>query len=710
MRSIMTIILAFVLLCPAIGQDIKKQEAKEYFLHQRYGDALAVLSSARNLVRTDREAKFLLAISHYQLNGLEEARTLFTELTEQEKEAYPECWLYLGKIYHAQHQFGKAAKYYKDYLRRIKSNHANRKMVWDAISRCAAGMRVQFQKAEIVVENMGPSVNTDGDEFAPILSPNHSDKLYFSSIRAGNTGGARNKNGLPDRRLGQHYSDMFSCELSGGLWSKVKAMPYLLNSPKHEVLLDFNADGSVLYYYKGWQQENGQIYVDTFRKMEERRLSSDPFSGPINPSWGDGQPYFVNDTLVYFSSRRPGGYGGLDIYKASYSNGSWEEPQNLGSNINTAYDECTPFLARDGRTLYFSSNQSQRSIGGLDVLKAVYNDQSERWTVPENVGIPINSAADDAYFRIAKDGYTAYFSSARKDGYGERDIYIGYFNSFLPEMEIPIVNYNPVNSPSKKQQTITQVSPNLADEPDEYETEEDRIVEAEALKPNIFRPIYFDEPNASLNLATRLQLNEVAGLMKEHEGLQLIITAFNTQSGTRGHSIFKAVEKAEEAAEYLAGQGVKSSSIFVRGAHAEADEAKKEGISLNFSFFKPEGFPESIVLPDLESGLASAVPNHVLNDNLIYKVQIFSLRGSSDASILENHPHAMVEKTDGVGYYRYTLGAYTNYEEAEAFRKKMVSLRQSSAFVVPYIYGLRANKMIARRNIINFPNLKNYAE
>ncbi|MCG8327806.1 MAG: hypothetical protein MI974_08990 [Chitinophagales bacterium] len=720
MRYLITLSLLFFLLPFAEAQEIKKQEAKEYFLHQRYSDALAVLNSARTLVRSDNEAKFLKAICHYQVNELDQSRTIFKSLIQNDREAYPECWLYMGKIYHAMHQFEKAASHYKDYLRRIKNNHPNRAMVRDAISRCATGMRLQFKQSKVIVENMGGQVNTPSDEFAPVVSPNFGKKLYFSSIRSSNMGGARNNTGMPDNRLGKYYSDLYSCELSNTGWGDVKAMPYLINSPQHEVLLDFSANGSVLYYFKGWTKEKGQIYVDTFRRMEERHLSSDPFQGPLSSALGDGQPYFVNDELVYFASNRPGGYGGMDIYVAIKEDGRWGAPKNLGPTINTPYDETSPFLARDKRTLYFSTNNSQRSMGGLDIVKVVYNKQADRWTVPENVGTPINSAADDAYFRISKDGFTAYFSSARKDGYGQRDIYVAYFSSFLPEMELPLATYSPppANEPAQLQQTTTQAVVDVAVAPQPYGTTTTEpvstndppvVTNAQVQTTNLFDPVYLTNSNAPLSKEAYGQLLDIADYLKKYDDLQLIITAFSASDAAVGVSIFNGIKKAEEVADYLISKGVDPGAIFMRSAQVEKDKLSTGVMSLNYSFFKPEDFPEEITLPDLEVDLSSSVPQHELNKNLIYKVQVFSLGGASKSGMLTNYPNAMVEKMHGVKYYRYTLGAFQFFDEADAFRKKLAAKEARSAFVVPYIYGLRADKMMARRHIIHFPDLQNYA-
>lgn len=708
-KSILTLI-ACVALAAAQGQGIRKQEAKEFFAHQHYAEALSALSSDPALVKTDPEARFLLAVCHYQLNHLNEAENILQGLARQDKAPYPECWLYLGKIYHAMHQFGKAADYYKEYLRHARPSHPNRQMIWDDIRRCANGMEWQYRQTEVAVENMGPAVNTENDEFAPIVSPNFSNKLYFSSIRKGNIGGSRNNNGLPDSRLGHYASDMFSCEAQGGSnWGQVKAMHYLLNSPQHEVLLDFNSDGSALYYFKGNAPETGQIYVDTFRKMEQRSLSTDPFIGPISPRIGDGTPYFANDTLLYFSSRRPGGYGGLDLYYATYSDGKWTAPKNLGPVVNTPYDETTPFLARDGRTLYFSSNHPYRSLGGLDVLKTVYNASAKRWTEPENLGLPVNSAGDDAYFRIGKDGFTAYFSSSRKDGYGLRDLYLAYFQNFLPEMELP-ATYQFSSSIGPKievEESISQSQKDLASEPLAPSGAEGPE-EAPVAAANRFAPLYFGQEEEGLSPDDELQLKQIAEDLKAFPGLQLAITAFCTEPQSLSKRLFSGVKKAELAADYLMQQGVDGNAIFMRSVDAGDASLKKGHYGLEFSFLKPQEFPAETLLPSLESGLAPAVPGHNSHRNLLYKVQVFSLSGPYKGSLIEQYPDAMVEKSPNLAYYRYTLGAFSTFAEAEAFRQKLIGAGQKSAFVASYIYGIRADRAIARKYILQFPDLQNF--
>ncbi|MDX1940186.1 MAG: tetratricopeptide repeat protein, partial [Saprospiraceae bacterium] len=341
-----------------------KRRAKEFFTFNRYEDALKTLRNSRNLSRNDEEGRFLIALCLYHLNQLDEAADILNNLVANEKTLYPECWFYLGKIFHARHQFAEAGRYYKAYLKNIAPNDPNRRMVVDIIRRCANGQQYQYKLPEAYVENLGSQVNTFYDEFTPVLSVTYDDRLYFSSSREGSMGGKRNPQGAPDERFGQYFSDMYFCENEKGTWTSVQPMPIQMNSPRHEVLLDFNKEGTALIYFKGSELNIGEILVDTFRQSENRVLSSDPFVSPIDTRSGDQSPFFYNDTLILFASSRPGGYGGYDLYKISFKNNRWTTPQNLGSSVNTAYDETSPFLARDGKTLYFSSNYAERSIGG----------------------------------------------------------------------------------------------------------------------------------------------------------------------------------------------------------------------------------------------------------------------------------------------------------------------------------------------------------
>ncbi|MBS1912415.1 MAG: OmpA family protein [Bacteroidetes bacterium] len=141
----------------------------------------------------------------------------------------------------------------------------------------------------------------------------------------------------------------------------------------------------------------------------------------INSVFWDSEPCIAADgSILYFSSNRPGGLGGRDIWFCRRArDGSWDAPINAGEAINTAEDEVTPWLSPDNNTLFFSSN-GRPSLGGFDVFAAVMINGT---THVRHLGIPINSDHDDICFSLSSNGREAFMASNRPGGRGGFDIY-----------------------------------------------------------------------------------------------------------------------------------------------------------------------------------------------------------------------------------------------------------------------------------------------
>ncbi len=669
-----------------------KRRAKEFFAAGRYEDAIATLTNARELSRSDDESRFLLAICYFQVNEINESLTILKSLTENDKTPYPECWFYLAKIYHARHQFLDAALNYKMYLRHAPADVNVRRVVADMIRRCSNGQQLQYQTAKAFVENLGAPVNSKYDEFAPVLSPNYEDRIYFSAIREGNAGGKRNESGKPDERGGKYFSDMFFASNQDGVWSSVQSMPYQLNSPRHEVLLDFNKDGSALIYLKGLDLKKGEIIVDTFRQLEKRLVSADPLLAPVRPELGDESPFFYNDTLILFASSR-GGYGGLDIYKTALRKGKWITPENLGADINTPYDETTPFLSRDGRTLYFSSNYPERSIGGLDVFKAIFVPEINRWTEPQNLGLPINSAGDEEHFRLANDGFTGFLASNRKDGLGQRDLYIAYFNDYLAEQDLPALDLVFTKPPKADNNT----APNLP-LPTENTTPTRPNVQQTAIAEN--NTIYFNTITDVLTIGNQRILDEFGIEVANDPAQKLVLTAYALDAPTLSKGLFNAITYAEKVANYLVEKGIVPESIFMRGALPDGNATSTYG---KFAILL-----ETNAGSDFASkGETKPGYDPMLHEGLHYKIQIVSTKGEYKNELLQQFAHPMVEKTLTFEYLRYTVGAVKTFAEAQKLRQNVIAKGISGAFIVPYINGVRADAAQAKQYLSIYPDLHN---
>ena len=151
--------------------------------------------------------------------------------------------------------------------------------------------------------------------------------------------------------------------------------------------------------------------------------------------------------VMYFSSNRPGGFGGKDLYRViRFGNGDWSQPLNLGPTVNTPEDEDAPFFHANERTLYFSSRGHQ-NIGGYDIFKSEILDNGT-WTTPENMKYPINTVDDDIYFVLSEDEQQGFYSTERQDGSGDKDLYQVY----MPKEEnlMAIVKGEVTNSTSNR--------------------------------------------------------------------------------------------------------------------------------------------------------------------------------------------------------------------------------------------------------------------
>ncbi len=691
-------ILVFLICGIAISgmaQSSKKAQAQALFKNGKYADVISVLSGEKRLLRQDAESNFLLAVSYYQTNQLDASLDLLDRLIGNEKNVYPECWWFRGKVLHAQNKFDAAAFSYKNYLVNLKDNDPKRQMVIDAIRNCSNGMKYLYKPGLAEVDNLGPEVNTVYDEFAPVVSPNFSNKLYFSAVRPENMGAMRNESGQIDEIKGEKLSDIYLSEMTGGRWENVQSMGYLINSAANDVLLDFGIEGQTLLLFKGWTMNEGQILVDTFKQEDQRSVTTAPFISPINANSGDGMLFFANDTLVLFASNTLDGYGGYDLYKVAVHNNYWGEPINLGPDINTNYDEITPFLALDGRTLYYSSNNSYKSIGGFDILKSTYIPELDRWLEPKNLKVPINSANDDTHFRLNTDGTTAFFCSSRRDGYGKRDLYIAYFKKYLAEMEPPAqapVKVSGQQFPGKEQELSSlpqkqrdeenfQTSAQniaLAPEGEAAQHEKPEALGLSSVIPYTWETEVFDEGNFSI-----IQ-NKMAHLKTNPDSRLILTVETDTEKG-----LFDAIQLGEETGILFFNEGIPRKNVFIKAI----PNGKEKRLHLDI-LQDPSLQPRGMV--------------HPVNAPLCYKVQIVSVQKAYGGALLDAYEWPMIEKSFNGQYYRYTLGAFDRFAEAKNLRDEVRRKGAPDAYIVPYIHGFRMNSLEVRNYAAVYPDLKAY--
>jgi outer membrane protein OmpA-like peptidoglycan-associated protein len=320
---------------------------------------------------------------------------------------------FLGIAYQFNHNFEKAKECFLKYKATVTDKEERRK-VDRKIYECENGLEFLANPVPVQIDNLGPAINTAFPEYAPVISADDS-LLIFTSRRPGSTGGATDQSGL-------HFEDLYISKKTAEGWSTPQNMGFPVNTTTHEASVGISPDGTQLFIYK--DNGNGDIYVC---QLGQDQKWSRPVSvgNEINSvqSFENGACLSFDGKQLFFASNRAGGAGGNDIWVVEkQENGTWGKPTNLGQPINTEADEESPFLDLDGKTLYFSS-RSHKGMGGYDIFKSVFDEVSRKWSTPENLGYPINSADNDLYFILSGDGRYGYYASVKEGGYGDKDIY-----------------------------------------------------------------------------------------------------------------------------------------------------------------------------------------------------------------------------------------------------------------------------------------------
>jgi outer membrane protein OmpA-like peptidoglycan-associated protein len=290
------------------------------------------------------------------------------------------------------------------------------------------GKELEKTPVRVWVDNLGAAINSAAPEYAPLISTDET-LLIITSRRESNIGG------LKDESDNLPFEDVYYSRNSGGEWSPLKNIGEDVNTSGHDAGSGLSPDGNSLFVFRGDVKGGGDIYQSVYKGNEwskpkslYKTINTDAHESAAALSF-DGQSLF-------FISEKEGGFGGKDIYEAQWDaeKERWGEAKNLGPVVNSPYDEDGVYIHPDGTTLYFSS-EGHNLMGGNDIFYAEYDDG--RWKTPVNLGIPINTPDDDVFFSVAADGRTAYYSSDREEGYGEKDI---YRLTFLGPEKQPVLN------------------------------------------------------------------------------------------------------------------------------------------------------------------------------------------------------------------------------------------------------------------------------
>jgi len=472
-----------------------------------------VFAQSRQYGTTDKEAIKLYAEANQDIDShlYDDAITKLTKALEND-DKFIEAHAQVADLYSLKHFWGEAIKHYKKvallnadfnrgiylkmgeaevndaqyaaaipdlekYLTYPNATEQNRFFARKLIADCEFSIKAIQNPVPFKPVNMGPEINTANDEYLPVATADEGTLIFTRKIN--------------------NNEDFYRSLKKDGKWQNAVYLSNQINTPNfNEGAQSISQDGKYLFF-TGCNRPDGLGRCDIYISQKRGDDWSKPFdlSPPVNtPGWESQPSLSADGRTLYFVSNRKGGYGGYDIWKSRLTEKGWGEPENMGPNINTSFDEQSPFIHADDSTFYFCSN-GWPGLGSKDLFVSRLGKDG-KWQKPQNLGYPINSNGDENGLTINANGSYAFFASNNLSGYGGYDIYT---------FELPV---------SDRPRAVTYVKGNITDsrtkEPLEAQVE---IVD---LQKNI--PVYQDYSSANGDFLATLTSGKNYGLTISKNG------------------------------------------------------------------------------------------------------------------------------------------------------------------------------------------------
>ncbi len=493
-----------------------------------------------------------------------------------------------------------ASAYFSGNNAALAKDYEHQKKIKDSL----AGMPPLFE-----VKNL--EINSDKSDFGPAFYGN---KIVYAS----------SKNFSKDSKKNYSWNEQPFLELyvadrnlqNGSLYNDMLFLPKT-QTEFHDATVSFSPDLQWVYFStsnvrrknlinnnvgtNNFKISRGKFFNNNLTEKEDLKFSSVDYSV--------GHPHVTSDgKWLYFSSDMPGGYGGADLYRAAIaSDGSLGEPENLGENINTVLNDVFPFFVNNH--LYFAS-EGHFGYGGLDVFRSDYNLENNYFSLPKNLGTPINSTADDFAFILTPEETEGYFSSNRDGGKGDDDIYYftkkalcnqyvsGYVTNVRNQMPIAgatlkvylnsgesiiettsdNAGFYRVNVPCDVKIKFLVTKPGFNVEFGELKTTaknqdelrnvnfqlvryEDLIISVEEVEKIDINPIYFDYNKADITSKAEDELEKVLYAMNKFPEINIKIETHTDSRGNDAYNLDLSEQRAQSVLKYLLQKGITQERI-----------------------------------------------------------------------------------------------------------------------------------------------------
>ena len=491
------------------------------------------------------------------------------------------------------------------------------------IANCQFAIEAMKNPVKFQPVNLGPNVNSSWDESLASLTADNGTIVYTVN---------RPKDDKTICAFCLFEEDLYFAKGDSLGWRNREAFGQPIRTSYNEGAQCISPDGVYLLYTM-CDADFGMGSCDLYwsKKIGNKWSRPRNFGAPVNTNVWESQPSMASDgKTIYFVSSRPGGFGGMDIWKTTMTaEGAFTAPENLGSTINTPGDDAAPFIHSDGKTLYFASN-GRVGMGGYDLYYSTLQDDGT-WSEPKNLGYPINTWADEINIFINAAGTTAYMASDKVGGYGGLDLYsfelddnlrpnpVTYIKGVVKDAETgapleALVEMVDLNS----KQTLTSVksdiqtgeylaciqtgsnvmlnvsNPGYPFYSENFQIEKSYTVLSPYLKDIalqkadvgtvvVLKNIFFDFDKSDLQPASFVELDVLVDYLT-HNKVNIEIGGHTDNQGTDEYNDRLSEERAKAVYEYLLSHGITADRLSYRGYGKRqpiADNNTEEGRAAN---------------------------------------------------------------------------------------------------------------------------------
>jgi outer membrane protein OmpA-like peptidoglycan-associated protein len=529
------------------------------------------------------------------------------ENTLQGTKAPINALLMLGVAYRINNQPYKAMEVFNMLKDSIKDANPELKTLADLnIKRCENAFVLESFPGEAIKDRLPDTINNEFSNFNPVLVDHGNLLYYMESLK--------------------FYDAIKQTRLIDGQWQTPKDITPDIHSDGDHYLASASADGNMLILYLYEPLESGELFYT--EKTSEGWSDPIPFNENINTKYNETNASLSSDgKILFFTSNRPGGFGGLDIYMSvKDKNNEWLPAVNVGPEINTPYNEETPFISSNDSVMYFSS-QGHLNIGGYDVFyskRIGFNS----WNQPINMGVPVSTADDDLFYYPMEDGLHGLMSRIEDAFYPSYDIY-RYKYIYFPntprnrlkgniadsllngakDQQVYVIDktsgdtVQTVNPDSKgeydlllpdgdflvsisdKNGTMSKTDVNLNNEPADIielaaakhvSINEEPITTLKEKYDTIYlKDILFEFNNYELQPSSKEYLEKILRFMINDQGLQLKIVGYADALGNENYNMILSKKRAQSVANYFTANQIDNNRLLISG------KGEKDPVAVN---------------------------------------------------------------------------------------------------------------------------------